>query len=207
MMIDVEALIEMHDCAIERWKKIAIIPTLSAADCVLKASLQEKEFLGLAEENHGFNYQLWCAEDRARRDDKGYEFVYWAKREIDWCNQQRNDRVEQMDEWITEHFCPAKPASVPIHSETPGMIIDRLSILSLKIYHMAIQAHRDTADVLHREQCYQKWQILVLQRRQLADCLMRFFEALLNKSMTFCTYRQFKMYNDKSLNPELYTEK
>ena len=44
---------------------------------------QHKEFYQLVEENHAFNFQLWHAEDKARRDDMGYEFVYQAKREID----------------------------------------------------------------------------------------------------------------------------
>lgn len=203
-MINVNTLIAMHDDTIRRWKKVELSSELSSLDCVLKVSLEETGFLSVAEENHGFNYQLWHAEDRARRDDKGHGFVYWAKREIDWCNQQRNDRVEQMDAWISKHYAPASEASARVNSETPGMIIDRLSILALKIYHMALQANRETADAAHRSKCHEKWQILLLQRQQLINCLDLFLEGILDKTVTFCTYHQFKMYNDKTLNPELY---
>lgn len=204
-MINVDLLVEIQDKAIEQWKKAAIATYDSALDRVLKVCLRETGFLHLVEENHGFNYQLWHAEDRARRDDRGHDFVYWAKREIDWCNQQRNDRIEQMDVWIFEHYSPVLPQEAHVNSETPGMIIDRLSILSLKIYHMALQAHRENADETHRVKCHEKWQTLVAQRQQLRFCLTYFLNALLNKTMTFCSYQQFKMYNDKQLNPELYT--
>lgn len=203
-MINVNELVAMQDNAIQRWKTVEIRSEGSLADRRLKVSLEETGFLSLAEENHGFNYQLWHAEDRARRDDKGHAFVYWAKREIDWCNQQRNDRIEQMDTWIWEHYVPRVAEGARVNSETPGMMIDRLSILALKIYHMKIQANRKTADAEHRARCHEKWQILLLQRQQLKDCLETFLTGVLNKTETFCTYRQFKMYNDSALNPELY---
>ncbi len=203
-MINVDAIVTMHDGAIEQWKQQDIKAQSSALDWVLKVQLKEAGFLRIAEENHGFNYQLWHAEDRARRDDKGHTFVYWAKREIDWCNQQRNDRIEEMDTWILQHYRPVSLQDAHVNSETPGMMLDRMSILSLKIYHMAIQTHRQTAAVEHRKKCHEKWQILVLQRQQLRVCLSHFLKALSNKTMTFYSYQQFKMYNDKQLNPELY---
>ncbi len=203
-MINVNRVIETQDKAIERWKKELIQTHDSNKDWILKVSLQEHDFFAIMEENHGFNYQLWHAEDRARRDDRGSDFVYWAKREIDWCNQQRNDRIEQMDTWIFEHYSPVLPKEARVNSETPGMIIDRLSILSLKIYHMAIQAQRQTADEIHRVRCHEKWQILMNQRRQLQFCLTDFLDGIQRKTTTFCSYQQFKMYNDKQLNPELY---
>ena len=104
--------------------------------------LQQNDFLKIVEENHAFNYQLWHAEDRARRDDLGFEFVYHAKREIDHCNQQRNNRMEAMDEWLFHQLQPASHIECPVHSETPGMMIDRLSIMALKAYHMALQIER-----------------------------------------------------------------
>src|SRR5450631_98890 len=95
--------------------------------------------LALVEQNHRMNFDLWHEEDMARRDDLGPERVREAKRTIDQCNQSRNDAIEQMDIWLLSQLPPAKPAS-PQHSETPGMIMDRLSILSLKLYHMGIEA-------------------------------------------------------------------
>lgn len=166
--------------------------------------LTEKDFLRLVEENHAFNYQLWHAEDRARRDDMGYEFVYQAKREIDKFNQQRNNRMEAMDQWLLTHIKPAHFSECPLHSETPGMIIDRLSIMSLKIYHMHEQAIRDDVDASHRDICLEKFHTLTIQREDLSQCFQMFMHEIVNKKKTFKVYYQLKMYNDPSLNPELY---
>lgn len=166
--------------------------------------LQQKDFLKLVEENHAFNYQLWHAEDRARRDDLGFEFVYHAKREIDFCNQQRNNRMEAMDEWLFHQLQPAAPFECPVHSETPGMMIDRLSIMALKAYHMAQQVERPDVDETHQKTCLKKLHTIEVQQKQLQDCLDQLLQAVSNKTRTFRVYHQFKMYNDPALNPELY---
>lgn len=163
-------------------------------------------FLLLVEENHSFNYQLWLAEDRARRDDRGYEFVYHAKREIDGHNQQRNNRMEAMDAWLFAQLMPASMTECLPHSETPGMIIDRLSILSLKSFHMHLQTVRENVDAHHRQQCIQKLTVIKLQHQQLSQCFDRLIQGIKDKTHTFYIYQQFKMYNDKKLNPELYNQ-
>jgi hypothetical protein len=159
----------------------------------------------LIEENHAFNYQLWNAEDRARREDMGPEFVYKAKREIDGFNQQRNNRMEAIDEWFFHTLQPASSKACPVHSETPGMIIDRLSILSLKSYHMALQTTRQEASGEHKELCANKLTVIKQQLEQLALCLEQLLEEVQEKQRTFRVYHQFKMYNDPSLNPQLYS--
>lgn len=181
-------------------------------DCILEwktngLSNQQTGFLLLVEENHAFNYQLWHAEDCARRDDVGFEFVYQAKRKIDHFNQQRNNRMEAMDEWLFKTLAPAAPTNCPVHSETPGMIIDRLSIIALKAYHMSQQVNRDDVDSTHKQTCLAKLEIINAQQRQLQQCLQQFLEEIINKTRTFRVYHQFKMYNDPTLNPELYQVK
>ncbi|KTC64768.1 Uncharacterised protein (plasmid) [Legionella adelaidensis] len=169
-----------------------------------KISLHEEGFFRIVEENHAFNFQLWNAEDRARRDDQGHEFVYVAKREIDHCNQQRNNRMEAMDEWLFNALAPSTDSICPVHSETPGMMIDRLSILTLKSFHMEIQANRQDVSQDHIIKCRNKLAILLAQKDQLEKCLHDLFDDILNKKRTFRVYHQFKMYNDPTLNPELY---
>ncbi|RUQ91080.1 DUF4254 domain-containing protein [Legionella septentrionalis] len=171
-----------------------------------KDNIQFKQegFLRLVEENHAFNYQLWHAEDRARRDDQGYEFVYRAKREIDQYNQQRNNRMEEMDTWLFKLLQPAQAGICPVHSETPGMMIDRLSILALKAYHMNAQTQRQDVDETHRQTCLEKLHVIHLQQQQLQGCLTELLHEILAKTRTFKIYHQFKMYNDPNLNPQLY---
>lgn len=193
-IIDVPALLTLQLDAIVRWKASPEDITFTATD-----------FLGLVEKNHVFNYQLWHAEDKARREDKGYEFVYHAKRAIDGFNQQRNDCMEAMDDWLTGKLTPASPEHCPVHSETPGMMIDRLSILALKHYHMEKQVKREDVDAAHRDACQNKLHIIVMQQQQLSGCLDMLLQEAEQNTRTFRTYRQCKMYNDAALNPELYS--
>lgn len=190
-IIDVPAILALQKNAIVNWKTAGVVLTAS-------------DFLLLVEQNHAFNYQLWHAEDKARREDKGYEFVYHAKRAIDGFNQQRNDCMEAMDDWLMQALAPASPEDCQVHSETPGMMIDRLSILALKHYHMAEQAQREDVDAAHRDTCAGKLKIIEAQKHQLSLCLTVLLQETKQGVRTFRTYRQCKMYNDAALNPELY---
>lgn len=187
-------IINLHKQCIVQWKAQGV-------------QYQHSGFYQLVEENHAFNFQLWHAEDRARRDDMGYEFVYQAKREIDRCNQQRNNRMEAMDEWLFNTLQPEKPEDNPVNSESPGMIIDRLSILSLKFYHMALQTERRDVSKEHRINCANKLNTIQHQLDQLTLCLEQLIDEVKAKTRTFRVYHQFKMYNDPTLNPELYNQK
>lgn len=182
---------QLHQQSILAWKANTI-------------KLTHTGLMQLVEENHAFNYQLWHTEDRARRDDLGFEAVYQAKRNIDGFNQQRNNRMEAIDEYLFNWLKPASFETCPVHSETPGMMIDRLSILALKAYHMGLQATRTTADDNHRQSCLQKSIIIEQQKVQLQQCLQHLVNEVLQKTRTFRVYHQFKMYNDPALNPELY---
>ncbi|KTD66315.1 DUF4254 domain-containing protein [Legionella spiritensis] len=188
----IDAIEPLHRNCIISWKQSGI-------------SYSFHDFLGLVEENHAFNYQLWHAEDRARRDDMGFEFVYRAKRDIDHFNQQRNNRMEAMDEWLVQSLRPVASAQCPVHSETPGMMIDRLSILALKAYHMNLQAERPDASLEHRQTCRQKFTVIIAQQQQLLACLRQLIKDVEAGQRTFRVYHQFKMYNDPTLNPELYS--
>ena len=190
----VNQITTLHSDAIIQWKKDGV-------------TLSQEGFLKLVEENHQFNYLLWHAEDQARRDDKGFEYVYKAKREIDHYNQQRNNRMEAMDEWLTQEIEPVSHQDAPVNSETPGMMIDRLSILALKSYHMKLQTERMDVEETHRKLCLNKLLVIEEQLNQLQSCLEELLDQCMQKVRTFRVYHQFKMYNDPNLNPELYHHK
>jgi hypothetical protein len=113
--------------------------------------------------------------------------------------------MEAVDEFLATTITLSAKESCPVHSETPGMIIDRLSILSLKSYYMTAQTTRDSADEAHRQLCAQKLCILQAQHSQLSQCLRQLLQDLVLQTRTFRRYHQLKMYNDPSLNPELYS--
>jgi len=166
----------------------------------------EQGLLALIEEEHHYNFELWHEEDKARRDDQGYEYVYHSKRSVDLWNQRRNDGIEKIDRWLVERI-PAFADDTPMNSETPGMIIDRLSILALKAYHMAEQADRSDAADEHRARCAEKLDVIRRQRADLAQALEELVSAVAGGTRGFRVYYQFKMYNDPALNPQIYRNK
>lgn len=169
-------------------------------------ALTEPELYRFVEDNHRNNFLLWHEEDRARRDDMGAEYVYSAKRNIDRYNQLRNNCMEQIDEWFFHHLTP-RTQECPVHSETPGMMIDRLSILALKEYHMRKQTLRTDTSEAHKAQCTQKLDVILAQRNQLTQCLTELIADIKAGQRTFKVYHQFKMYNDPTLNPQIYENK
>ena len=158
------------------------------------------------EENHDFNFQLWHEEDIARSDEISLERLREAKRNIDRFNQARNNAMEKIDDYILGklHESGLLTTGGSLHSETPGMMIDRLSIMTLKEYHMQEQASRDDASAEHREKCMARVEVLQDQQRDLAHALSVILKELILGQRRFKVYRQFKMYNDPTLNPHLY---
>jgi Protein of unknown function (DUF4254) len=152
------------------------------------------------------NYLLWHEEDKARRTDVDNGVIATVKRAIDRYNQERNDLIEKLDEAILAWLEARRPIKVAdvINSETPGSIVDRISILSLKIYHMAEDAERTDITAEHRERSLQRLDLLKLQRHDLYRALAALFDDYLAGRKRMKLYRQFKMYNDPTLNPELY---
>lgn len=153
-------------------------------------------------ENHRCNIALWDEEDQARRRDVPDSAIVRSKRLIDGYNQRRNDAVERIDELILAAL-PSPAASARLHSETAGALIDRLSIIGLKIYHMELQARRADADAAHRELCDQRLTRLREQRGDLGWCLDVLVRGCLAGALRFKVYRQFKMYNDVRFNGSL----
>ena len=162
-------------------------------------------FFRLLEENHLRNFSLWHEEDVARRDDLGFEAVYKAKRNIDRFNQERNNFAEEMDKAMVATLSP-RESGAPRNSETPGMIIDRLSILALKEFHMHEETVRADASAAHREKCAEKLARIQRQRADLAGALADLVADVAAGRRTFSVYYQFKMYNDPALNPQLYRQ-
>ena len=190
-------IVDLHDRVLAQadWSTTGAVP-------------QAGDVWSYIERNHRFNCRLWAEEDQARRRDVPDAAIVANKRGIDGFNQQRNDAIEKIDESLLARL-PALEggAAVRLNSETAGAMIDRLSILSLKLFHMRIQTERKDADEAHRETSRARLARLTEQRADLAGC----FDALLADCLAgrarFKVYRQFKMYNDPAFNPYLYGAK
>lgn len=171
------------------------------------------------EVNHRQNALLWAQEDLARRTTVADTEIAANKRAIDGHNQARNDAIERIDELLLVQLglvdeaaarsdAPqaAPPAGARLNSETAGSMIDRLSILALKLRAMQQQMTRDDVDEAHRSASRLRHARLREQRQDLAGCLDALLADALAGRAWFKVYRQFKMYNDARFNPALVAE-
>ncbi|HUE70734.1 MAG TPA: DUF4254 domain-containing protein [Pirellulaceae bacterium] len=163
--------------------------------------------LGIACRQMSYNFLLWHEEDVARSRDVSDARIAQVKRAIDGYNQQRNDWIEKLDDWITERlaeFSIAPADDAPQNTETLGSTIDRLSILALRIYHLEEQRDRADATAEHRESVSRKLAVALLQLEDLSRAAQQLADDLFAGRKRHKTYRALKMYNDPTLNPYLY---
>jgi hypothetical protein len=193
-MIDVKAITELHLTAVERWHHGPLDNPYS-------------DFLKLVCQQHQYNFLLWHEEDKARSPEATDAEIAAVKRRIDQLNQQRNDAIEKLDDDLIEKMetwgVRPRPRA-KLNTETPGSVIDRLSILALRIYHMEEQANRIDADATHQARCADKLAILREQHKDLSRALAELVADLGAGRKRLKVYRQFKMYNDPTTNPYLY---
>lgn len=169
--------------------------------------------------NHRFNTLLWREEDLARRTRVADAEIAANKRAIDRFNQARNDATERVDEILLMQLglvdrdsagtdSPRSTAApgARLNSETAGSMVDRLSIMALKIHAMRAQTLRTDADATHLEGSQRKLTQLQLQRQDLMGCLDTLVADARAGHAYFKVYRQFKMYNDARYNPALVAE-
>ena len=149
----------------------------------------------------------WHLEDIIRVPDISPDEALKIKRRIDSSNQDRTDIVEDLDDYFFEKYSNSNPSKLAIlNTETPAWAIDRLSILALKIYHMNEEANRKSASDEHRKKCSEKLEGLFTQRENLSKAIDQLLENISKGGVIISSYKQMKMYNDDSLNPELYSK-
>ena len=150
----------------------------------------------------------WHYEDLIRDLEISPTKALELKRKIDASNQDRTDTVEYIDSYFLDQFSSVTPqADATSNTESPAWAYDRLSILSLKIYHMREQSQRNNATVVHRQQCADKLAVLQTQREDLSLAIDQLLDDLSAGRKTMKVYKQMKMYNDEALNPVLYSSK
>lgn len=194
-MIDVRLITQLHRDMVERWHRQ---PLDNPYDGLLRLVCEE----------HQRNYELWHQEDLARSPQASDKAIAEVKRTIDRLNQQRNDLIEAIDTELLaqlEAWGTRPRPGARLNTETPGSVVDRLSILALRLYHMEEQATRDDVDQDHRDAVCAKSKILREQRDDLAGALAELLDDIVAGRKRLKVYRQFKMYNDPKLNPYLYS--
>ncbi len=197
-MLSAKTIVELHDRLTDDWHRsqAAADETVAPADAFLQAVALQ----------HRANFDLWHIEDEARAPGATDADIALVKRNIDSTNQLRNDLAEDLDSALLHWLEPQQLPNVgaPLNSESPGLMIDRLSILALKIYHTREEAERSDAAPGHSERNLERLAILETQRGDLAVCLEDLWRETVDGTRQFKLYRQMKMYNDPTLNPAVY---
>jgi hypothetical protein len=147
----------------------------------------------------------WHYEDIIRDPNINPDQALILKRRIDASNQDRTDMVEKIDDWFWDYFGSKNNISCgKINTESPAWVVDRLSILALKIYHMQEQVDRTDSDAGHKEKVEVKLNVLLEQKNDLSLAFNQLIDDVIKGVKYMKVYRQMKMYNDESLNPVLY---
>jgi hypothetical protein len=194
MAIDVQAIRDLHTTTVARWHQREIDNPYEG-------------FLHVVCLQHQQNFRLWHQEDIARSPDITDADLAEVKRAIDRLNQQRNDLIEQLDDYLIGELSALGVHLQPEarqNTETPGSVIDRLSILSLRLYHMEEQAYRSDATDGHIAKVKARLEILHEQHHDLCRMLGELLDDVFAGRKRLKVYRQFKMYNDPTMNPYLY---
>ena len=182
-MIKVSKVNELHRSTVARWHEVEIdnpYEGLLATIC----------------KQHSFNFLLWHEEDIARSRDVTDEKIAQVKRAIDGYNQNRNDWIEKVDDEITSMLTEQGIQPEPdarLNTETPGSAFDRLSIMSLRLYHLDEQLEREDASDEHIQSVEQKIAVCLMQHADLSQSLQQLLDDIFGGQKVHKTYRQFKM--------------
>ena len=165
---------------------------------------QEESFEAILYQKCWIDTVQWHMEDLIRNPNIDADKGMSLKRRIDLSNQERTDTVENLDDYFYNEYKDQGHENSTWNTESPGWVLDKLSILCLKIFHMEEQTKRDDVTEKHIEICQQKLNVLLQQQIDLSISYHELLEDYKSGKKVIKLYRQMKMYNDKNLNPELY---
>jgi hypothetical protein len=174
--------------AVERWHDAA--PGAFGVDLVQVALAQ-----------HYINFLQWHAEDASREPAATDAEVAAAKREIDALNRRRHELIEAVDERIAALLDAAgrpQNSAAPLNSESPGSVVDRCSILALRLWHgragsrcLSATSAANPDDV----------RAIAAQREDLATCLCDLVADVAAGRRRYRAYRHYKSYRGASSAP------
>jgi uncharacterized protein DUF4254 len=150
----------------------------------------------------------WHFEDLIREPSIDTAAGMELKRKIDKSNQRRTDMVEQIDDWFLDLYKNVEANSnSTLNTESPAWVIDRLSILALKIFHMQEQVSRTEVSEEHIQKSQTRLNVLLEQKQDLTTSFGQLLDEYKLGDKKMKVYRQMKLYNDPNTNPALYGKK
>lgn len=198
-MLNVDEIVNLHESMVVAWHQQSPDPS--------KCREVPDDFLDIVRIQHAYNFLLWHEEDKARKPDASDREIAQVKRAIDRLNQLRNDWIEKLDDRLQAHLeeqgVRVKKMAIKC-TETPGSAIDRLSIMALRLYHLQEELTRRDVDQGHKAKVRDRFDLCLQQQAHLAEALELLWKGIETGSIQHRAVRQLKMYNDPTLNPEIY---
>lgn len=152
------------------------------------------------------NKTLWRLEDLAREKEQEARILV-LKRAIDRQNQIRNEIIYKMDlafsAMLMENVC--NPAG-KFYAETPGMIIDRMSILHIKKEKLECLLALIEEENLKEEYSW-KLDVVAQQLSDLGGFLDAYLSRLATGEVFFKIYSLTKIYNDERIWRYIHAQK
>jgi Protein of unknown function (DUF4254) len=152
------------------------------------------DLIDLVLAQHQVNFRQWHAEDTAHASGASDSAVALAKREIDRLNRRRHELIEAIDDRIIEELEAAGSQPRPeaqLNSESPGSIVDRCSILALRLWHRSSPSPCTTGQT---PAAPEELSAIAEQRDDLAACLQELIVDVASGRRRFRRYRHHKTY-------------
>ncbi|MCK9180392.1 MAG: DUF4254 domain-containing protein [Bacteroides sp.] len=179
-----------------------------SVDAEIKNPYEEKSIEYFLYLKNWIDAVQWHFEDIIRDPNIDPVEALALKRRIDKSNQNRTDLVELIDSYFLDKYKEVNiDKDATINTESPAWAIDRLSILTLKVYHMKEETERTDVSQEHIDTCNNKLSILLEQQKDLSTAIDQLIEDIETGKKYMKVYKQMKMYNDPNLNPILYAKK
>jgi hypothetical protein len=138
---------------------------------------------------HRNNHEQWDREDDVRRDNADDARVAAAKRDIDRLNFARHGYIEAIDRAI---LCTVDPRpGTPLVTESPGVAIDRLSVLVIRLGSTEARAASGAADA---ELYSERLPRLQIQLNGLEDAIASLLDDLARGTRRFHIHESLKLY-------------
>ena len=181
------------------------LPRLLEGDAFAEAAAHaEDAFTGHLWRNVAHNARLWKFEDQVRRPDLPDAEIARLKRAIDAENQGRNDAIDEVDAAFvreaTAVLGPERP-QLPLNTETPGSVLDRIAIIALRSYHLQLEVDRADATDAHRTACRDKKTNVDARGHDLMQSLRELLCDIATGRKRAKCYNQHKLYNNPETNP------
>jgi hypothetical protein len=141
---------------------------------------------------HHNNSEQWDREDDVRKDNADDARVAAAKRDIDRLNIARHGFIEAIDRAILCAIDPRQGA--PLVTESPGIAIDRLSVLVIRLGSTEARAASGAADAeLYRERLPR----LRSQLDALENAIASLLDDLARGTRRFHVHESLKLYGSE----------